>query len=174
VSTIAPPVRRVPLIVLLVTGVALAGFAALAGGQSSSQNFFRNALLRDGQTTAPVKTLLRSDGGFVNPRVVFAQLTGDRRSDAVVLVSSGGAAGDVAVYVFSVDGARDGQLRPVYRGQGLFRASARVTRGVVTVRVPQWRPGDELCCPGSVREQDLRWDRRRATFLVGATRNVPR
>lgn len=165
--------RRVTLIALL-TGLALAGFAALAGGQSSSQSFFRNALLRDAQTTAPVKTLLRSDGGFVNPRVTFAELTGDRRQDAVVLVSSGGAAGDVAAYVFSVDGARDGQLRPVYRGQGLFRASARITRGVVTVRVPQWRPGDELCCPGSVREQDLRWDRRRSAFVVAATRNVAR
>ena len=165
--------RRVPLIAL-VTGLALAAFAALAGGQSSSQSFFRNALLRDGQTTAPVKTLLRNDGGFVNPRVTFSDLTGDRRSDAVVLVSSGGAAGDVAVYVFSVDRARDGQLRPVYRAQGLFRASARVTRGTVTVRVPQWRPGDELCCPGSVREQDLRWDRTRAALLVAATRNVPR
>jgi hypothetical protein len=165
-------VRRLPLLALVCAGLALGGFATLAESQTSSQTFFRSELLGDTQTSAPVKTLLRSDGGFVNPRITFSDLTGDRRSDALLLVSSGGAAGDVAVYVFSVDGARNGRLRPVYRGQGLFRASAKMTRGVVTVRVPQWKPGDELCCPDVAREQDLRWDRRTATMRVSATRTV--
>ena len=70
-------------------------------------------LLKDADTTSGVKRLLRTDAGFVSPTPVFADLTGDGKSDAVVTVENGGAAGAVAVYVLSADGL--GQRRAARR-----------------------------------------------------------
>src|SRR4051812_42599290 len=102
--------RRRPRIVLaaplaLTLGVATA--LLLAGGstaeQSRSQSLFRKTLLDDEQTISGIRKVLR-EGGFVAPAMQFGDLTGDERSDAVVLVESGGAAGAIALYVFSTHG----------------------------------------------------------------------
>ena len=58
-------------------------------------------LLKDADTTSGVKRLLRTNAGFVSPTPVFADLTGDGKSDAVVTVENGGAAGAVAAYVLT-------------------------------------------------------------------------
>ena len=151
-----------------------AGAATIAIAQTSSQRFFERQLLNDRQTSSAVKGVLRSDGGFINPRIAFTDLTGDRRDDAVVLVSSGGAAGDVALFVFSTAGPRgvSGRLRPVFRSQSLFRASVRVRNGVLTERAPRFAPTDDLCCPATIVERDLRWNRATGTFRVVGTRDV--
>src|SRR5256885_3545311 len=65
---------------------------ALTGGQ----RLFGGLLLRDAKVSAQVKTLMRAQGGFVDPKILIGDLTGDRRADAVVLVGSGGAAGHLA------------------------------------------------------------------------------
>ncbi len=173
-STIARVLERLLIAVSLIL-IGGAGAATIAIAQTSSQRFFERHLLTDRQTSSAVKGVLRSDGGFVNPRITFTDLTGDRRDDAVVLVSSGGASGDVALYVFSTDGPRgaSGRLRPVFRSQSLFRASARVRNGVLTERAPRFAPTDDLCCPAAIAERDLRWNRATATFRVVSTREVP-
>lgn len=178
---------RVPVCVLL-AGTALT-FAALPGigraqqdggmdddqaqrrPRETSQEFFARRLLADDATAPRVKALLRR-GGFVNPQVRFKDLTKDRRADAVVRVASGGSAGDVALYVFSTDGARDGDLRVVYRKQALYRVSVAL-RQRLYYRVPRYAPGEELCCPATLLERSIRWDARRSRFVESGSREIP-
>ena len=143
---------------------ALAAAAPLASAEPTrSQEFFRERLLDDPRTSAAIEDLLR-DGGFVDRRIVFEDLTGDDKPDAVVRVQSGGAAGIVAVYVFSTDGADE--LRAIFRSQSLTRASTRVRAGRLSYRYARFAPGDELCCPSRVEESRLRWRERKQRLVV--------
>lgn len=142
--------------------LAAASMLVLSGGSSAkpsrSQTLFRTTLLEDSKTTPGVKRALR-DGGIVAPEIEFQDITGDGRSDAVVTVETGGAAGAVAVYVFSTDGkAADSPLRAVYRSQQLYRASVQVSAGTLILRTPRWASGDDLCCPAKVFERVYAWD----------------
>jgi hypothetical protein len=105
--------------------------------------------------------------------VAFKDLTGDGRADAVVRVQSGGAAGAVALYVFSTDtGRRRSGLAVVFRSQDLLRAQTRIRDGVLRHRSARPQPGDELCCPAAVAETRLRWRERRHRFRVVERREV--
>lgn len=137
---------------------AVWGAAPASAQKTQSQTFFEQRLLADGLTSAPIKTLLRSGGGFVDRGVVFRDLTGDKRDDAVVRVQSGGAAGVVAVYVFSTANRKGAKLRAVFRSQSLMRASTRVIKGVLSYRTSRYDPGDELCCPARLTQSTLAWD----------------
>ncbi len=53
-------------------------------------------------------------------------MTGDSKSDALVRVMTGGAAGAVAVYVLSTDGTTGSDLKVVMRNQRLYRATLKV------------------------------------------------
>jgi hypothetical protein len=151
--------RRVVHIATLATALAAAWGAAPASAQKTqSQIFFEQRLLADGQTSKPIKTLLRSGGGFVDRGVVFRDLTGDKRDDAFVRVHSGGAAGVVAVYVFSTANRKGGRLRAIFRSQSLMRASTRVLKGVASYRTSRYDPGDELCCPARITQSTLAWN----------------
>src|SRR3954468_2221594 len=74
----------------------------------SPQELFRDVLLKDADTTSGVKRLLRTNAGFVSPTPLFADLTGDGKSDAVVTVENGGAAGAVAAHVLTAAGPARG------------------------------------------------------------------
>jgi hypothetical protein len=142
--------------------LAAASLLVLSGGSSAkpskSQTLFRTTLLEDAKTTPGVKRALR-DGGIVAPEIQFQDVTGDGRSDAVVTVETGGAAGAVAVYVFSTHGkAADSPLRAVYRSQQLYRASIQVSAGTLILRTPRWASGDDLCCPAKVFERVYAWN----------------
>jgi hypothetical protein len=149
--------------VLLGALAALTAVPAATAEQTSSQRFFTERLLADGRTTAEIKDLLRG-GGFVDKRIKFADLTGDDRDDAVVRVHSDGAAGIVAVYVFSTAGADE--LRAVFRSQELTRASTRVRDGKVSYRYARYEPADELCCPSRIDESRLQWKAKQKRFVV--------
>lgn len=140
-----------------------------AAKPSASQSFFREALLEDSRTASGVKRLLRANAGIVDPRSGFADVTGDGRSDALVLVTTNGAGGTVALYVFSThgqrtDGEREAQLRVVYRNQSLYRATLKLTGSTITVLEPVWSSGDDLCCPARRRERDYTWNESARTF----------
>jgi len=154
----------------LVLLAAVPAALALTGGQ----RLFGGLLLRDAKVSAQVKTLLRSQGGFVNPKILIGDLTGDKRADAVVLVGSGDAAGDVALYIVSSDGpnGRTGTLRVAFVDEPRYRVSARVKNAVVTERIPNYAPGDDICCPHTLTERDLKWNKRAGAFRVVATRQV--
>ena len=165
--------RKALLLPLFAIAMGLAATAASAE-LTEAQRLFRDKLLDDRAVSRDVKTRLRK-GGFVDRRIIFTDLTGDGRSDAVVTVHSGGSAGRIALYVFSA--GDDGEdLGIVYRNQRLYRVSARVPRssGRLVYRVPVYEAGDELCCPSAERETELRWDERARRFRVADRRTIQR
>jgi hypothetical protein len=169
--------RTVP-VALAALALATMGVVVAAGGSqakpSASQQLFRTTLLSDSKTTSGVKALLRDRGGFVAPEIEFADLTGDDRSDAVVLVDSGGAAGAVALYVFSTHGkAADSPLRAVYRSQQLYRASAEVSDATLVLRTPRFAEGDDLCCPAKVVERVYAWSDSARTLKLRSSEEQP-
>ena len=110
-------------------------------------------------------------GGFVSSDVLFADLTGEGKADAVVTVDSGGSAGIIAVYIFSAGTGND--LKVVYRNQRLYRGLARINPGPALVYVlPQYTDGDELCCPSSYRETELKWNAKTKQFSIAKRRTV--
>jgi hypothetical protein len=134
--------------------------SATATTQASGQALFRDTLLGDARTSSAVRRLLQSGAGFVDPASQFGDVTGDGKSDAVVRVATGGAAGAIAVYVLSTDGVKGDapKLRVVYRTQQLYRATTRIENGGVTIIVARYARGDEPCCPSKQILRTYAWD----------------
>lgn len=167
--------RALPLAALAV--LCASGALTLAGGAAAaptaSQKLFRKTLLDDPRTSASIKALLQSGGGFVAPDIDFADVSGDGRSDALVLVETGGAAGAVALYVLSTHGQdEDSALRAVYRSQRLHRATADNEQGGLVLRTPRFSEGDDLCCPAKVVERRYTWSDRRRSLVQRSSREI--
>jgi hypothetical protein len=158
----------VALAVLAVAGTA----AAQTATTGTPQALFTKQIIADAGATAEIRDGLKARRIFVDPDVTFVELTGDGRQDAIVRVDSGGAAGAIAVFVFSSDGAS--KLRPVYRNQRLFRALASNDGAALIVRTPRYAPGDELCCAGAFTQRTLTWSARSHRMVLRDTRTVPR
>jgi hypothetical protein len=160
-------VTRARLIVAAFVAAALLGWVGTdsAAAKDQTQQFFEQRLLADKKTSKTIKELLQR-GGFVDKRVAFKDVTGDKRDDAIVRVNSGGANGAVAVYVFSTANKKGGKLKAIFRSQKLMRASTRVRKGVVTYQTARYEPGDELCCPSHVTESTLGWDKAKRRMKV--------
>jgi hypothetical protein len=147
---------------------ALLGLALILGGRAlaqeptaqSPQALFRDVLLKDANTTSGVKRLLRTNAGFVSPDPTFADLTGDGKSDAVITVQNGGAAGVVAAYVLTAEGSSSGAR------------SVRVSGPTVTIVDPDYARGDDVCCARHATERDYAWDAAAKGFVRRATRQV--
>jgi hypothetical protein len=135
-----------------------AAAAAQAPPDQTAQALFEGLIVKDTRTTPAVRQLLQSDAGFVGAQPTFADVTGDGRMDALVQVRMPGAAGTVAVYVFSTDGTRADRLRAVFRSQSLYRATTAIAGATVTVTEPRWSRGDDLCCPSARTERRYAWD----------------
>lgn len=151
----------------VIAAVAAALVLAPAAGTepSQSQSFFRKALLEDAKTSAGVKRLLRTNAGIVDPRSGFVDVTGDERADALVFVTTNGAAGSVALYVFSTHGQdAGGDLKVVFRSQSLHRATLKLAGTRFTIVEPRYAAGDDLCCPGRARQRDYTWQDSRKAF----------
>jgi hypothetical protein len=148
---------RLAALVLAAVAAALLLVAVPAHAKDQTQQFFEQRLLADKKTSKEIKELLQSGGGFVDKNVVFRDVTGDKRDDAVVRVQSGGVNGAVAVYVFSTANKKGGKLRAIFRTQSLMRASTRVLKGVVSYRTSRYEPGDELCCPSHITQSTLEY-----------------
>jgi len=168
--------RTLP-VALALLALSTAGVLVFSGGSTAeptaSQELFKKTLLADEFTTNGVKELLEKRGGFVAPEIEFADLTGDGRSDAIVLVETGGVAGAIALYVFSTDGeAEDSDLRAVYRSQRLYRATAEVAGATLVMRIPRYVGGDDLCCPAKVVERVYVWSSTAKTLRLRSSREV--
>ncbi len=153
---------------LLIVALVLGGSASAK--LTPAQSLFTKKLLASKSVAHSVKVTLKK-GGFVSSDVMFADLTGEGKDDAVITVDSGGAAGIVALYVFSAGTGTDLQI--VYRNQRLYRGQARVNPGPSLVySLPQWKDSDELCCPSSYRETTLAWSAKTKRFGVASRRTV--
>jgi hypothetical protein len=163
--------RAAPAVAL----VALAA-AAPAGAQTATtpgaQALFTRLIRSDDATSKAVRDALTQRQAFVAPDVGFSDLTGDGKQDAIAVVESGGAAGAVAVYVFSADGAANGELRAIYRSQKLYRALVRTDGPTLLLRTPAYAAGDDLCCPPALVERTLTWSKSAQRLVLRATRRV--
>lgn len=158
---------------VLTTAATLIASGGSSAAPTKSQELFKKTLLADDATTAAVMELLSDRGGFVAPEITFADLTGDGRSDAIVLVDSGGVAGAVALYVFSTDGeAQDSDLRAVYRSQRLYRASIEVADATLIIRTPRFVEGDDVCCPAKVVQRVYAWSAGNKTLRLRSSEEI--
>jgi len=132
--------------------------------EETGADFFRETIVNDSKTSAAIKKLLTNRGGFVDPASRYGDLTGDGKADAAVRVDSGGAAGAVAVYVFTADGSSNGKLRIVYRNQSQYRVTTRIDGSTLTLTKPVWKKGDDVCCPTTLRAQDYAWNAKAKTL----------
>jgi hypothetical protein len=115
----------------------------------------------DFSQNADVQRLLgQSSSGKLEPStIVYADVTGDLREEAVVPISSGGTLGNVAYLVFvnSAGGPRLVLTRTPDRGSagGL---QAAVEDGVLVETAAEYGPSDALCCPSVLKRTSFRWD----------------
>ena len=168
------PSRTLCAALLVAGAVLLVASAGASAAPTRSQSLFKRTLLADAKTTEEVKALLRDGRGFVAPDITFADVTGDGRSDAIVLVDSGGAAGAVALYVLSTHGADErSDLRAVYRAQRLYRASVEVSGQALVLRTPRYRSGDDICCPRRILQRTYTWSERARTLRRRSSDELP-
>lgn len=163
------PMRYRSSVALVLTGALVLGFATVVGAATKpanpGQKFFRDALIKDENTSAAIRKLLESDGAIVDPVTQYSNLTDDGKSDAVVRVHSTGAAGVIAVYVFSTDGSARNKLRVVFRTQLLYRATTTITDGHdLAIDTPKYEPGDEICCPAQLTHRVYAWSPKAKKF----------
>jgi hypothetical protein len=161
--------RHRSLVVGVLTCALLAPSAIVASGATDSgtpgQKFFRDALIADSKTSNSIAERLKSNAAIVDPTSPFADVTGDGKSDAIVRIHSTGAAGVIAVYVFSTDGSSKKVLRAVFRSQELYRATTDVTAGKdVAIDTPKYKAGDDLCCPEQKTHRVYAWSEKSHRF----------
>ena len=108
-----------------------------------------------------IAALMARLGGGTPARddVVYADLTGDLREEAIVPIASGGTLGNIAYVVLTL---RDGTTASV-----LDRTTDRNSAGGLKVAVEDGRlietsgefgPEDPFCCPSVLRKTYFRWD----------------
>lgn len=108
-----------------------------------------------------MQTLLQQLGsGRVDVEgVVYADLTGDQREEAVVPVTSDGTLGNIAFAVYSMNSGSPELILT----RTLDRTTAGgivmdVEGGVLTESVGIFGPEDPFCCPSEMRYTTFRWD----------------
>lgn len=100
-------------------------------------------------------------GGQVTPeRITYADITGDRIDEAIVVVESGGTAGDLGAAVFGAEGGRPRLLGYIdLAGKVEVRLTAQgQVAGVIAVTQGVFAPSDAQCCPSKLREVVYQWD----------------
>jgi hypothetical protein len=95
----------------------------------------------------------RAGGGEVNAnRIVYEDLTGDGREEAVVVVESGGTAGDLAVAVYRL--TAEGAALVLFERLG---GRVEVRLGLVVTQEGVYADDDARCCPSRLRERAYGW-----------------
>lgn len=131
-----------------------AGATSTAAGESA-----RTIDFKDPSVVRPIIDHFK--GGQVVPeRITYADVTGDRIEEAVVIVESGGTAGDLGAAVFGAEGGRPrllGYIDTAGRVEVRLTAEGRVA-GVIAVTQGVYAPSDAQCCPSKLREVVYQWD----------------
>lgn len=111
--------------------------------------------------------IARAGGGDVRAdRVRFAQLIANGPEEAIVIVDSGGTAGEIGAGVFRLTEGRPELVR-------FFSYSGRldVNRELIVTREGVYSSGDAECCPSRLHEVTYQWDG--AQFAVTTDQVVP-
>jgi hypothetical protein len=141
--------------------------------KNPGQQFFHDALIKDTKTVSAVRKALDSGAAIVDPATQYADLTGDGKQDAVVRVHSTGAAGVIAVYVFSTDGSPKKALRVLFRTQSLYRAVTAVP-GMDRLQIdePLYVAGDDVCCPSKLSRKQYRFSAKARAFTRISSKTI--
>jgi hypothetical protein len=100
-----------------------------------------------------VDLINRAGGGEIHAeRVVFVDLTDDGREEAVVVVESGGTAGDLAVAIY-----RLGERGPEVVFFQPLAGRVEVRFDVVVTQEGVYAATDAQCCPSQLRERAYAW-----------------
>ena len=114
-------------------------------------------------------------GGQVTPeRITYVDVTGDRVDDAVVVVESGGTAGDLGAAVFSVEDGKPKLLGYIDRAGKVEVRLGGAVAGVLVVTQGVYAPTDAQCCPSKLREIVLQWDGRQFAVVTDQVIDNPR
>jgi hypothetical protein len=101
-------------------------------------------------------------GSIERATIVYADVTGDLREEAIVPIASGGTLGNIAYLVFgrspsTKDGATLLLTRTADRSSaGGLRMS--VENGRLIETAAEYGASDALCCPSVLRRTIFRWD----------------
>ena len=99
-------------------------------------------------------------GGTIEPgAIVYADLTGDQREEAVVPVSSQGTLGNIGYVILTLESGQPqvilartvDRTAPSGLQMSVEDGTLMETRGV-------YGPDDPFCCPSQLRETTFRWD----------------
>jgi hypothetical protein len=115
----------------------------------------------DFRQVGAVQTMLAQLGsaGIERADIIFEDLTGDQREEAVVPVGSGGSLGNVAYLVFTMKSGSP-SLILTRTGDRSTASGLRMTvdHGVLQETVGVYGNEDPLCCPSQLRTTTFRWD----------------
>jgi hypothetical protein len=108
-------------------------------------------------TTTLVSQL--GSGEVESGAILYADLTGDQREEAIVPVTSLGTLGNIGYLVFTLDDGKPVTIltRTIDRtaASGLQMS---VDDGVLLETRGVFGPDDPFCCPSQLRETTFRWD----------------
>ena len=111
--------------------------------------------------TAALQNAVRQVGGgdIDLKAIVYADLTGDRREEAVVPVDSGGTLGNIAYLVFTMRGGAPALILTRTPGRSSAGGLKMVVEAGKLVEIAaEYGPQDPLCCPSALRRTTFRWD----------------
>jgi hypothetical protein len=140
----------------MAAGAGPAGSAASPGPRPLLRANLRALVLHDPAVAAVNRALVRgARPGAGIAGVLFGDLTGEGRLDAVVPVHGGGQSGVVAYFVYAIVG---GRVRDILAVNDTDRALLSIHAGRLIEVTPAYRRGDARCCPSVLRTTVMRWD----------------
>lgn len=97
-------------------------------------------------------------------KVIYADLTGDRREQAIVMVRLEGSGAFIDYYVFSLDG---GELLSLFEKSGVELGDIELgpLPRSFTETTSEYGPGDPNCCPGMLKKTTYQWSEQTGTFV---------
>ena len=113
-------------------------------------------------------------GQITRDRITYADLTGDKVDDAVVVVESGGTGGDLGAAVFSAVEGQPKLLGYVDRAGKVEVRLAGPVAGVIVVTEGVYGPSDARCCPSKLHEVVLQWDGKQLKVVTDQVIDNPR
>jgi hypothetical protein len=98
--------------------------------------------------------------GEVDDRaIVYADLTGDLREEAIVPVTSQGTQGNLGYLILTLDSGRpEVILTRTVDGSSASGLQMSVDEGVLLETRGEYGQDDPFCCPSQLRETTFRWD----------------
>ena len=110
---------------------------------------------------AEVQNALRqlNSGAIAKDEVLFKDVTGDRREEAVVPITSQGTLGNLAYLVYTLkSGTPSLILTRGLSGGNAGGLAVEVEDGTLVETTPEFGPEDPFCCPSFVNRTTFRWD----------------